>query len=81
MLFLENLVRALLIFNGLRSRYWQRALLVYHYHNNTASGLDAAVSGGSANTASGGAAAVSGGRDRQAPGERNWAAGAFFSTH
>ena len=31
MLFPENLMRALLIFNGLRSRYWQRALLVYHY--------------------------------------------------
>src|SRR5215813_7335942 len=31
MLFLENLLRALLIFNGLRSRHCQRALLVYHY--------------------------------------------------
>src|SRR5262245_54884393 len=31
MLFLENLIRVLLIFNGLRSRYCQRALLVYHY--------------------------------------------------
>ena len=31
MLFFENLIRALLIFNGLRSRYCQRALLVYHY--------------------------------------------------
>ena len=50
-------------------------------NTTTTSGLDAAVSGGSANTASGGAAAVSGGRERQAPGERNWAAGAFFSTH
>jgi hypothetical protein len=30
MLFLENLLRALLIFNGLRSRYCQRAFLVYH---------------------------------------------------
>ena len=28
MLFFENLIRALLIFNGLRSRYCQRALLV-----------------------------------------------------
>src|SRR5262249_49618466 len=27
----ENLIRALLIFNGLRSRYCQRALLGYHY--------------------------------------------------
>jgi hypothetical protein len=31
MLFLENLIRALLIFNGLRSCHCQRALLVYHY--------------------------------------------------
>ena len=31
MLFLENLIRALLIFNGLRSRQRQRALLVSHY--------------------------------------------------
>src|SRR5438445_12775866 len=31
MLFFENVIRALLIFNGLRSRYCQRALLVYHY--------------------------------------------------
>src|SRR5215510_404166 len=31
MLFFENLIRALLIFNGLRNRYRQRALLVYHY--------------------------------------------------
>jgi hypothetical protein len=31
MLFLENLIRALLIFNGLRSRHCQRALLIYHY--------------------------------------------------
>ena len=31
MLFFENLIRALLMFNGLRSRYCQRALLVYHY--------------------------------------------------
>src|SRR5215475_12192363 len=31
MLFLENLIRALLIFNGLRSLYCQRALLGYHY--------------------------------------------------
>jgi len=31
MLCCENLIRALLIFNGLRSRYCQRALLVYHY--------------------------------------------------
>jgi hypothetical protein len=30
-LFLENLIRALLIFNGLRSCYCQRALLGYHY--------------------------------------------------
>ena len=30
-LFFANLIRALLIFNGLRSRYCQRALLVYHY--------------------------------------------------
>jgi len=29
MLFFENLIRALSIFNGLRSRYCQRALLVY----------------------------------------------------
>src|SRR5436305_118739 len=33
MLFLENLIRALLIFNRLRSRHCQRALLVYHYQN------------------------------------------------
>src|SRR5262245_2099699 len=32
MLFLKNLIRALWIFNGLRSRHCQRALLVYHYH-------------------------------------------------
>jgi hypothetical protein len=31
MLFLENLIRALLIFNGLRSSHCQRALLGYHY--------------------------------------------------
>ena len=31
MLFLENLIRALLIFNGLRGQDYQRALLVYHY--------------------------------------------------
>jgi hypothetical protein len=31
MLFLENLIRALLIFNELRSRHCQRALLGYHY--------------------------------------------------
>jgi IS1 transposase len=31
MLFLENLIQALLIFNGLRSRHYQRALLGYHY--------------------------------------------------
>jgi hypothetical protein len=31
MLFLENLIRALLIFNELWSCYCQRALLVYHY--------------------------------------------------
>ena len=31
MLFLENLMRALLIFNRLRSRHCQRALLGYHY--------------------------------------------------
>jgi hypothetical protein len=31
MLFLANLIRALLIFNGLRSRHYQRALLGYHY--------------------------------------------------
>jgi hypothetical protein len=31
MLFLENLMRELLIFNGLRSRHCQQALLVYHY--------------------------------------------------
>ena len=31
MLFLENLIRALLIFNGLQSHHCQRALLVYHY--------------------------------------------------
>jgi hypothetical protein len=31
MLFLENLMRALLIFNGLRSHHCQRALLGYHY--------------------------------------------------
>ena len=34
MLFLENLIRALLIFNGLRSHHGQRALLGYHYHLN-----------------------------------------------
>jgi hypothetical protein len=33
MLFLENLIRALLIFNRLRSRHCQRALLGYHYPN------------------------------------------------
>ena len=33
MLFLENLIRALLIFNGLRSRHCQRALLGYHYRS------------------------------------------------
>src|SRR5215470_13877378 len=33
MLFLENLIRALLIFNGLRGHDYQRALLVYHYLN------------------------------------------------
>src|SRR5215471_9618844 len=31
MLFLANLIRALLIFNGLRSRHCQRAFLGYHY--------------------------------------------------
>src|SRR5262245_36834301 len=31
MLVLKNLIRALRIFNGLRSRHCQRALLVYHY--------------------------------------------------
>src|SRR5437660_4283368 len=31
MLFFENFIRALLICNELRSRYYQRALLVYHY--------------------------------------------------
>ena len=31
MLFLKNLIRALWIFNGLRSRHCLRALLVYHY--------------------------------------------------
>ena len=31
-LFLENLIRALVLFNGLRSRHCQRALLGYHYH-------------------------------------------------
>src|SRR6266446_8581255 len=31
MLFLENFIRALLIFNELRSRHCQRALLGYHY--------------------------------------------------
>src|SRR5215831_18626101 len=31
MLLLENLIQALLIFHGLRSRHGQRALLVYHY--------------------------------------------------
>src|SRR5262245_43872936 len=35
MLFFENLIRALLIFNGLRGRYCQRALLVYHYQEWT----------------------------------------------
>ena len=35
MLFFENLIRALSIFNGLRSRYCQRALLVYHYRFST----------------------------------------------
>jgi DNA-binding transcriptional LysR family regulator len=35
MLFFANLIRALLIFNGLRSRYCQRALLVYHYHQDS----------------------------------------------
>ena len=33
MLFLENLIRALLRCNGLRSRHCQRALLVYHYRH------------------------------------------------
>jgi sugar phosphate permease len=33
MLFLENLIRALLVFNELWSRYCQRALLVYHYRD------------------------------------------------
>src|SRR5215510_15379526 len=31
MLFVENLIQASLIFNGLRGRHCQRALLVYHY--------------------------------------------------
>jgi hypothetical protein len=31
MLFLENTLQALFIFNGLRSRHCQRALLGYHY--------------------------------------------------
>jgi len=31
MLFLENILKALFIFNGLRSRHCQRALLGYHY--------------------------------------------------
>src|SRR5262245_4315786 len=34
MLCLENFIRALLIFNGLRSRYYQRALLGYHYQDD-----------------------------------------------
>jgi len=34
MLFLENLMRALLIFNGLQSRHSQWALLGYHYHRD-----------------------------------------------
>src|SRR6516165_9365046 len=33
MLFLKNLIRALRIFNGLRSCHGQRALLVYHYRH------------------------------------------------
>jgi hypothetical protein len=35
MLFLENLIRALLIFNKLRSRHCQRALLGYHYQRGS----------------------------------------------
>src|SRR6516165_3234025 len=35
MLFLKNLIRALRIFNGLRSCHGQRALLVYHYPHDT----------------------------------------------
>jgi ATP-dependent phosphofructokinase / diphosphate-dependent phosphofructokinase len=35
MLFLENLIRALLIFNGLRSQHGQRALLGYHYQGSS----------------------------------------------
>jgi hypothetical protein len=35
MLFLENTLQALFIFNGLRSRHCQRALLGYHYHSFT----------------------------------------------
>jgi hypothetical protein len=41
MLFLENTLQALFIFNGLRSRHYQRALLGYHYpspSSNSASG-------------------------------------------
>jgi len=32
MLFLENILQVLFIFNGLRRRHCQRALLGYHYH-------------------------------------------------
>jgi uncharacterized protein YjbI with pentapeptide repeats len=32
MLFLENTLQALFLFNGLRSHHCQRALLGYHYH-------------------------------------------------
>src|SRR5215467_2839403 len=36
-LFFENLRRALFIFHGLRSRYCQRAFLVYHYPTKSSS--------------------------------------------
>ena len=35
MLFLKNLLRALWMFNGVRSRQCQRAFLVYHYHDRS----------------------------------------------
>jgi hypothetical protein len=43
MLFLENLIRALLIFNELRNRHCQRALLGYHYPQETGRSLALAL--------------------------------------
>src|SRR5438093_10511101 len=44
MLFFENFIRALLICNEVRSRYYQRALLVYQYPSIKTTDLGSGIS-------------------------------------